>query len=280
MVIIKVSGGLASQLHKYMIGYMISKVLSTELKLDLTWFDNTPKEDTSRDFLLHNYPIEINVASKKEIKSLKPTRIGKFVNRFLPIKSQNYSGESFFDKKHIEKLSAPVYVEGEWFGDELISDYLCEFKRMFRCERDLKSNLGRKKVATLHVRRGDFYSNDNARKLHGVVGESYYISAMKLADSMGVDKFLVFSDDVEWVRSNYFKNVSFDLEFCDVDDCITEFEEMKVHNVNITSNSGFSWLSAWLGDSDYIISPKTWVSDEAVNCRILKNMTDKRMIFI
>lgn len=280
MIIMKISGGLASQIHKYMIGHMLSKRMSTELQLDLTWFDNIPEGDTNREFLLRHYPIEINVASDADIKRLKPNRVNRFIKRYLPINSHSYSGVSFFDKKYVNSLNPPIYIEGEWFGDELIAECLNEFKKIFK--KELQCDLPKitYNTASIHVRRGDFYANENARKLHGVVGEQYYLNAMKLANKMGYENFVVFSDDIEWVKSHYFENVSYKLEYCHVDDCISEFEIMKTFDLVITSNSGFSWLSGWLGNSSYIISPKRWVSDENVNSRILKNLIDNRMIFL
>lgn len=46
MIIVRIVGGLSSQLHKYAVGRALALRLGTELKLDLDWFDNPPTTDT------------------------------------------------------------------------------------------------------------------------------------------------------------------------------------------------------------------------------------------
>ncbi|WP_323066297.1 alpha-1,2-fucosyltransferase [Aeromonas jandaei] len=285
MIIIKLMGGLASQLHKYAIGYAVAKELNVELKVDTTWFDNIPNTDTPRQMVIDAYDIPLLKASTEEIKRM---RKGRFIrkgynvfNKYSGKKISTYSGCSFFDKDYLARLVSPLYIEGEWFGDLLLQPLQAELKKLF----SLKEGGGvfnryQDDCASIHIRRGDFFSNPMAMRLHGVLTEEYYIKAMKLAKKCGVRKFFIFSDEIEWVRNNYSHFREFEVEYITANSDIEEFEMMRLFKFNITSNSGFSWLSAWLSDSDTIISPKVWVNDRVLNKHYLDNIIDPRMVYL
>lgn len=70
MIIIKIMGGLTSQMHKYALGRVLSLKYNVPLKLDLTWFDN-PKSDTPWEYQLDYFNINATIATVSEIKKLK-----------------------------------------------------------------------------------------------------------------------------------------------------------------------------------------------------------------
>ena len=55
LIIVKIIGGLTSQMHKYSIGRALSIKHNVPLKLDLSWFDNDKKSDTSWSYQLDFY---------------------------------------------------------------------------------------------------------------------------------------------------------------------------------------------------------------------------------
>ena len=109
-------------------------------------------------------------------------------------------------------------------------------------------------MVAIHVRRGDYVGNGFYVDLFE---EGYYERAMDLFP-VGT-KFLVFSDDIEWCRSN-FSGVS----FWETGDEIKDMNKMASCKAHIVANSSFSWWGAWLCPEypdNKVIAPKDWFSD-------------------
>lgn len=117
------------------------------------------------------------------------------------------------------------------------------------------------KTCSIHVRRGDYLF----RQLwHPVLPMSYYEDAMGMVMA---DRYLVFSDDIEWCREN-FRGDQF--VFPDLVNYV-ELYLMAKCDCNIIANSSFSWWGAYLGVKDkMVIAPKLWFGPAAsVNDRDL-----------
>lgn len=293
MIIIKIMGGLASQLHKYSLGRALALKHGVELKLDITWFENIPAGDTKREYFLEYYNINASIASEEEIASLLPglliRRISNAINRYFSVSLplNGYISESFISKEMFDNIKSPAYLAGEWNGDE----YFLGIREKIVSELTLKNNIDNRvashlsyinkgTTASVHIRRGDYFSNLHANKLHGVVPDSYYKQAMHLSSKEGVERFVIFSDDTSWVKENLSLHSDYDVLYVENTTPLEDFYLMTQVDLNIISNSGFSWFSAWLGSGDIIYSPKCWVSDVNMNKRILSGFTDKRMVYV
>ena len=70
-------------------------------------------------------------------------------------------------------------------------------------------------------------------------------------------KFIVFSDDPDWCRSN-FNGEKFII--CDINDSYIEMCAMSLCDDNIIANSSFSWWGAWLNQKEdkTVIAPSRW----------------------
>ncbi|MBU4115775.1 hypothetical protein KKC93_01300 [Patescibacteria group bacterium] len=68
MIIIKLMGGIGNQMFQYATGRRVAEINGTKLKLDITHFDKNYPNTTSRSFLLKNFNIDADIASKKEIQ--------------------------------------------------------------------------------------------------------------------------------------------------------------------------------------------------------------------
>lgn len=107
-----------------------------------------------------------------------------------------------------------------------------------------------KNSVSIHVRRGDYLL---LQSYHPVATMAYYKRAM---DILGEGPFILFSDDVEWCRS---EDVFKDCTIIDVSDSEAMFL-MSQSKHNIISNSSFSWWGAWLNTNKHkiVVSPKGW----------------------
>lgn len=130
-----------------------------------------------------------------------------------------------------------------------------KFKTHFeKIARDFISEIGLKfDKVSLHVRRGD-YTLFPAH--HPVCSMDYYSTAMKKFESEDT-KFLIFSDDIDWCRSQ-FKGDKF--IFVDTGSPYSDLAIMVQCDHNIIANSSFSWWGAWLNTKidKKVIAPSRW----------------------
>lgn len=113
-----------------------------------------------------------------------------------------------------------------------------------------KVDLSATDACFIHVRRGDYLK---LAQYHPVQTPEYFAEAMRL---LPFDRYLVFSDDLEWCRST-FVGEQFTLS-----EGRSEFEDLQLMatcRAGILSNSSFSWWGAWLADMQNVVCPKAWV---------------------
>lgn len=111
------------------------------------------------------------------------------------------------------------------------------------------------RLCSVHVRRGDYVK---LRHYHLNLDLDYYNRAM---DIINCDKFLVFSDDIDWCRSIF---IGEQFVFSNEQDIPTIIYLMSRCSSNIIANSSLSWWGAWLSNSmnKRVVTPDRWfVSD-------------------
>lgn len=108
-----------------------------------------------------------------------------------------------------------------------------------------------KKICSLHIRRGDYV---NLQNYHALCTQEYYKSAIDLNAGC---VFYIFSDDIEWCKTNFVgENFVFSEKNSQQDDlCL-----MSLCDNNIIANSSFSWWAAWLNNNKnkQVIAPNNW----------------------
>ncbi len=133
-------------------------------------------------------------------------------------------------------------------------------------EKDIKALYGhgipkKTDMVSIHIRRGDYVNN---RFYIDLCESDYYEQAIKMFPN---EKFLVFSDDIEWCKV-YFKDRGF--EFVDVlnpdGSMRSEVDDMNLMascKHNIIANSTFSWWAAFLNPNKdkKVIAPRDWFVD-------------------
>tara|TARA_R110001583_G_scaffold179135_2_gene335684 strand:+ start:1892 stop:2725 length:834 start_codon:yes stop_codon:yes gene_type:complete len=110
------------------------------------------------------------------------------------------------------------------------------------------------KTVGIHVRRGDYLKFSDC---HPPQSEEYYKAAIGIFGKK--QKFLVFSDDIEWCKqSSVFKGDNF--VFMEGNNQYVDLCLMTMCNHHIIANSSFSWWGAWLGASkdQTVVAPGHW----------------------
>jgi len=295
VVVMRIMGGLASQMHKYGIGRSLADKHRCDLLLDLTWFEKQNVKDTIREFLLEKFNTRYTIASCKTINELKTGEIRrklasmtrKFGLRDKFIKSSHYIRSN--NSKNVFDSLPSVYIEGEWFGGRMIEGnrnfLLNDFSLRDEISKPasivLSDILERESVA-IHVRRGDFVSNSKAASFHCLTTIEYYQAATNYLKKKVADpRFFVFSDDPEWAKKNlgqFLKNSFFVRGSMPYEDIIL----IKNCRHQIISNSGFGWFGAWLNKNEekILIAPKEWVKDTVLNNEICNDLIEHKFILI
>lgn len=113
------------------------------------------------------------------------------------------------------------------------------------------------KTCAIHVRRGDYLKLQDT---HIVQDIEYYNSG--IIEIGEVDKYLVFSDDIEWCKQNF---IGDKFLFIEETRDYNELFLMSLCTHQIISNSSFSWWGAWLNKNPdkKVIGPKRWFNESS-----------------
>lgn len=171
-----------------------------------------------------------------------------------------------FDEK-VLSLTSPIHLDGYFQSERYFSHISAEIRSEFRFRENLVSaetaklyekTLGQK-ILAIHVRRGDYVSDDGARKVLGALPLDYYRRALEKISVGSFDDVNVFTDDPDWVMEEKifadFKVVSSRSR-----KAIHDVWLMSAAHSFIIANSSFSWWAAWLGHhtEKNVIAPKPW----------------------
>jgi len=293
MILLKLKAGLGNQLFEYAYARALAIRSNTELKLDLSWFENMSEKDTVRTYDLGHYNIVAEIATPKDF----PLRYNKFYKFYKKvtgkIKRDVFGENDFtFHPKYAVPVSKnkTVYAEGHFNSEK----YFAEYGDIIRKELSLKEPLSPiakqaegeligfkdmgKTLILLHVRRGDYVTNTHAQAFHGTKGEEYYKDAIarikrELTHQSILDDQIVFvlaSDDLIWVNAVIVPLLHGIQHVTLSRSGVANYEEiylMSLCNHFIIANSSFSWWGAWLlttatnaGGNKIVIGPNKWVN--------------------
>lgn len=273
MIVVKLQGGLGNQMFQYAAGLGAAQRLNTDLKMNLSWFDNLSDLDTPRFYELDNFNLQQEFINDSRYLFESNNLIKKITG--LGKKKLKYYKEPYFQYSNdFEKIKDNTYLEGYFQTEKYFKAIRPKVLGSFslKSKPSTKSNdiikLSRKyESISLHIRRGDYVNNKNASKFHGLMGEEYYKKAISIMNKkIKNPKYFIFSDEIDWVRRNFNlpKNSTY------VTHNKTGIEDMRIMiecKHNIMANSSFSWWGAWLGKSKakIVLAPKSWFLDESVN---------------
>lgn len=152
-----------------------------------------------------------------------------------------------------------IILYGYYQSEKYFSDCEEDIRNMFMSyeidiDDDVKGLLEKENTCSIHIRRGDYLKSPNH---HPTQNMNYYMKAIK---SMPKDSiFLIFSDDIEWCKSN-FPDVPEKFKFIEGNKDYEDLYLMAHCNNNIICNSTFSWWAAWLNSNvdKIVVAPTLW----------------------
>lgn len=274
MVIVRIWEGLGNQLFQYAYARAL-KERGVDVRLDLgKAYDGSfrkCRDDDPRQNSVQNFNItvpEINVEEYGKYRYIRRDNVkeriifslagaGLWKYRFYEEIRPDYSEKA-------DGMKGDCYVKG-WFQSEKYFNgirgiLLKELtpKRKIRIPKGLRQALEYEGSVSLHVRRGDF-----VKKTAALNAFYYRAAAERMKEQYGEPLFLVFSDDLGWVKKNL--DIGGNCIYVNEDRALQDYEEMLIMSrcrSNIVSNSTFSWWGAWLNRNagKTVIAPgKHWM---------------------
>lgn len=273
MIVVKVMGGLGNQMFQYALARALLKQ-GKDVQLDLSYYENIPKEDTIRKFELNKFGIIINKASKKDIlkfcnayqytlEILGKVLGGDWSNRIVE-KEQCYNSKIF---TYQNKYLVGYWQNEKYFTNirnELLNDFNFNKLKISQKNDELRQEILRtEKAVAIHVRGGDYLHSNIASIYGGICTREYYQKAFSyLEDRLGEVKYYLFTNDFKWTNDNIVsdkKNVRV-IDWNSEQDGWIDMYLMSLCKHNVIANSSFSWWAAWLNQNEkkIVIAPTYW----------------------
>lgn len=276
MVIIRIWEGLGNQMFQYAYARAL-KEKGTDARLDVNkaydkiftkYKNNDPRNNT-----IQNFKISLPLVDVYKYGKYEYLRQDTVVRRILFWFGSHFLWKYNFYEEETPEYSIKVagikkncYVKG-WFQSEryfkdirpiLIKELVP--KKKIKISMELRNAIESKESVSIHIRRGDYVKINNA------VNMIYYKMAVDYIKRVYEHPyFLIFSDDLDWVKKNLHLNDKF--VYVNENKKLKDYEELFIMSrckSNIISNSTFSWWAAWLNQNEekIVIAPKKWLKSQ------------------
>jgi hypothetical protein len=280
MNIVKITYGLGNQMFQYAFArsmqiktgkkvYLDNRYINTEYPDSISKSNYVSKKYGERKYELYNFNISLPIAEDNILKHWDYLWNTKNIKHDLCNFSENGVGVWRYRDERKGEISKESLLPTYYTGFFLKLNYYDEIKRILQKEftlknkitlpNELKKILREDNTVSIHIRRGDYL-----RLNRDISQKDYYGKALSVINNIIYKPtYLVFSDDIEWVRHNlhfegkviYVSNLGFQ-----------DYEEMMIMKHckhNIIANSTFSYWAAYLNSNPnkIVICPKRWESN-------------------
>ena len=272
MVIVRISGGVGNQLFQYAAGYQLAHKLNTELKLDVSWFEN----NNSVPYALEQFNIVGKIATPEEIEPLKKvcmdTGLGK---------------EGRDPIQRVLNYPDNIYLDGDWWSERYFPDIRDSLLKELTIKNSLSpsAELWKQKIlsaecaVSLHIHHGNFLYNPvtNSKPWFHVPPIDYYYNCINTLKQVYKNlTVFVFSDNLQWVKENLHLDVPTEFVEYQPEDKradniskrdVEELHLMSICKHNINPRSALSWWGAYLNQNP---DKKVFVSTSSTAQETLK----------
>lgn len=256
MIIIQLAGGLGNQLQQYAL-YRKFVCLGREARLDTSWFEKDHSA-TQRKLELAYFDrllYEVCTREEKEILTGGEGIGGKLRRKLLPATVHCFQESKMY---HPELLTFEnMYISGYFACEKYYADILPDLREKIQfppgmnpLNDQLALEMKQCQSVSLHVRRGDYLSPENAAMFGNICTMDYYKGAVEKIKTMVPDpQFYLFSDDVFYVKNNF---TGKEYRIVDINHGKDSFYDMWLMSNcshNICANSTFSFWGARLNSN-------------------------------
>lgn len=274
-VVARLAGGLGNQMFQYAAARALAVRHGVATRLDLSGLTGG-----YRRFGLDAFAIDATIASPEEIVDLivasaaDDAACGDFWRRRVVTEPHfQYAAE-------LADVALPALLCGHWQSWRYFADCADLIRRDFTLVSP-PTDLDRRAAAAIaaaavpvavHVRRGDYVSDPEVRRVHGAPPPGYHQAGVAriAAAEEGVTAF-VFTDDPEWARESlrfFCPTVVIDRG---AEEPARDLALMALCRHHVIANSSFGWWGAWLAarrgerPAGRVIAPRRWFADPGFN---------------
>ncbi len=259
-------------MFQYTAGRALALNNHNQFKIDLSGFK---ANSLHNGYDLNIFNIKAEVASSNEVYSLIGSRskLAMLLRRKLHLyKSTHIIERDFCFNENFFQIKKAAYLDGYWQSYHYPKSCEIYIRDDFKFRNppigqnlEILDRINSSNSVSIHVRRGDYITNPTFNSVHGFVGIGYYTKAIQqIVERIEFPNYFIFSDDIEWVKSNLRinKNVFYISHNLGRD----SFEDMRLMSMckhNVIANSSFSWWAAWLNTNPnkVVIAPANWFAD-------------------
>ncbi len=268
MVLVEIEGGLGNQMFQYAAG----KALSIRLSKPLFLTDDVFKISSDAGSMQSYFPFAgYSIASPLLKRSFIETSFNNKLKRLTGFgHKKTYQEKGILYNKKVESLTTPIYLKGFWQSEKYFHTYKDEIRESFqfdidscRVNKEIANAIQSCNAVSVHVRRGDYITNQENFKKHGVCDMNYFSRAFTLIEErIENPTYVVFTDDIEWVKKELLpiRKDAFVVDGNNNSNSWIDMYLMTLCKHNIIANSTFSWWGAWLNNNleKVIIAPEKW----------------------
>lgn len=282
-ILIPLVGGLGNQLFQLSFGLYLHKFWGTKVNYTDFLLKYSPSGITTRRSLAINSLLEQKELTKfTEAKYLILETANRVINGII-------TDEEPLDSIIPIKLTNRTRVARGYFQKYMFPDFVSAeiIARLSQSsEFNISKNQRPEERICVHMRYGDYESNPQTRKFHGLTTVKYYVQQVqKLSKEFGVQKVLLVSDAADRALlefSELLSNEDIELSLSSSASDQSDLSEIANSSIVVTSNSSFSWWGAWFANTIHnstIVCPDPWFADASIfNPHLIKPVwrTEKR----
>ncbi len=290
MVIIRLMGGLGNQMQQYAL-YRKFISLGREACLDISMYSDEGYRGTVRKLEIDRFPnVEYETASAEQISRIRGdgSIFRRLRNRVMPSSSSYIREKGMYMPEIFDRDD--VYLEGYWSAEKYYADIMPSLREIYdfapllaaegcnpaigdMAERIAASDF----PVSVHIRRGDYLSPENAALFGGISTEEYYASAFRYVKERHPEaEFFIFSDDPGYVREKYGDDAScVTVDVNHADDSMYDIYLMSHCIAHICANSSFSFWGARLDEhreQALCIRPSVHVNSQVFDPDVMRTL--------
>lgn len=267
MISTRIRGGLGNQLFQYCAGRALGLRLGVDLSLDLRDYD-TPKA-----FKVGLDHFNISVVPPAGLPAAKEDGAMRALSKILRGGGlQTYREASLGYDTGYGALGDNTHLKGYWQSERYFQDVESQIRADLQIitppnvqNSEMLAEISQCAGVSLHIRRGDYVSNEKFNAAHGTCDLGYYERAAAfVAEQVETPVFYAFSDDPAWVADHL--KLPFEVRYVGHNDGDTNYEDLRLMAAcqhQIIANSSFSWWGAWLNSNPnkIVVAPTQWYAD-------------------
>lgn len=298
---IEMKGRLGNQLFIYAFSRYIQSITGdSKFYFDFSFVNNKRKElqednwtDNLKNFNIKEYcyiqckrraALDCSLISQKivlyffwgvkKIFAKTPNDIYKLEKKFQPMLNRKgiYLAENRYvkvntpQKKYLNNIIITGHFESSKFFESIKQQLFEELTPKFpplESNKNLYQIIESTESVCVTIRRGDFVSVPSYKKEFFLCDFKYFKNGMDYIHSIYPEcKFIIFSDDINWVKENY--SFGYEVYYESGDDPVWEKLRLMYSCKHfVISNSTFSWWAQYLSRNDkkIVVSPNRWYNN-------------------